>query len=280
MLANGGNASVRRFHRQECPSIMPQHRQDLGYWTTAAAFCSLWAIGFPITKVAIASCPPETFLAFRFLTAGTLLLAWAFWRGHLTRSVPWLGLTGLGLVTFGMSNGLAWGGMKTVSAGTATIILSATPVLVGIVGAVTRADRLNPARATGLALGMGGVVFVVRNRVEIGGEDIVGTLMVFASLVTNASGTLLYKRWSPRLPLAVLVGVQQFVAGVLFLGIGLVFEDTRHIAFDTGFWLSFAYMAILNSIVSFQLWFHMLSRGSATSVASLQFVMPPLGLLF
>jgi drug/metabolite transporter (DMT)-like permease len=244
----------------------------------AAAFCAIWALGFPISKLVVGVCPPETFLGIRFLISGTLLLGWATWRGYHLANIPWVALAGLGLVNFGMANGLAWGGIRTVGAGTATIIVSASPVLVGIVGAFALSDRLTPLRVAGLALGMGGVVFVVRNRIELGGEDFAGTMMVFGSLFSQTAGTILYKRWSPEVPLTILVGTQQFVAGGVLLIVGLLFEDNSHIALNGVFWLGLAYMAILNSIVSFQLWFFMLSRGSATSVASLQFVMPPLGL--
>jgi drug/metabolite transporter (DMT)-like permease len=257
-----------------------ESRHGPGYWSMAATFCTIWALGFPISKLIIAICPPETFLGIRFLCSGTILLCWAFWRGYLTAAVPWWSLVSLGLVNFGLSNGFAWGGMATVSAGTATIILSASPVLVGIAGALALADRLSPLRALGLALGLGGVAFVVRNRIVLGGEDSLGTVLVVGSLLCQTAGTVLYKRWSPRLPLTVLVGVQQFAAGGALLLFGLLVEDTSHIGFSRTFWLGLAYMAILNSIVSFQLWFFMLARGSATSVASLQFVMPPLGLLF
>lgn len=255
-------------------------RRGPGYWAMAATFCTIWAVGFPISKLVIVDCPPETFLGFRFLSSGAAMLCWALWRGYLTAAVPWLALIGLGIVNFGFSNGLAWGGVVTISAGTATIILSASPVLVGIVGALLLSDRLTPTRVLGLAIGLGGVAFVVRNRIVLGGEDLRGVLLVIGSLLAQTTGTILYKRWSPRLPLTVLVGVQQFVAGAALLVLGLLIEDTSHIVLNTTFWLGFAYMAGLNSIVSFQLWFFMLERGSATSVASLQFVMPPLGLLF
>jgi drug/metabolite transporter (DMT)-like permease len=251
-----------------------------GYWAMATAFCTIWAFGFPISKLVIQICPPETFLGIRFLISGLLMLGWAFWRGHVRASVPWLGLAALGMVNFGLSNGLAWGGVVTVSAGTATIILGALPVLVGVAGAVALGDRLSPLRVLGLALGLGGVAFVVRNRIEFSGEDWVGTVMVVGSLITQTAGTVLYKRWSPPLPLTILVGAQQFAAGAVLLLVGLAFEHTRHIQLTGTFWIGLAYMALLNSIVSFQLWFFMLSRGSATSVASLQFVLPPLGLLF
>ena len=246
----------------------------------AATFCSIWALGFPISKLIVAICPPETFLGFRFLASGGAMLIWALWRGYLTASVPWVALAGLGVVNFGFSNGFAWSGVTTISAGTATIILSASPVLVGIAGAALLSDRLNPLRVLGLALGLGGVAFVVRNRIVLGGEDSTGIILVVCSLMAQTTGTILYKRWSPKLPLTVLVGVQQFVGGAGLLAFGLIFEDNSHIALNSTFWLGLAYMAVLNSIVSFQLWFFMLARGSATSVASLQFVMPPLGLLF
>ncbi len=252
----------------------------VAHWPLAAIFCIIWALGFPMCKLAIAQCPPELFLGIRFLAAGSLMLAWAFWKGYLASPVPWFGLIGLGLVNFGLSNGLGWGGMMTTSAGLTTIIASAQPVLVAIVGALLLGDRLTPTRTLGLALGVGGVAFVVRNRIVVGGEDIFGTILVVGSVCAQAAGTILFKLWSPRLPLTVIVGTQQLAAGVALAAFGLVFEDASHVVFGTTFWLTMLYMIVLNSILTFQIWFYLLSKGSATSVASLQFVMPPLGIVF
>lgn len=255
-------------------------RHGAGYWLPAAGFCTIWASGFPISKLAIATCPPELFLAVRFILSGALMLGWAFWRGYLAMPLPWLGLIALGLVNFGLSNGLGWAGMKTVSAGLATIIQSAQPVLVGLVGAVLLGDPLRPRRILGLILGVAGVAFVVRNRIVLAGEDGFGVAMIVASVFTFAAGTILFKRWSPRLPLSVLVGTQQFAAGLGLLAVGTMTESFDQIVVNGTFWMSLAYMMVLNSIVSFQLWFFLLANSSATSVASLQFVMPPLGLFF
>lgn len=255
-------------------------RQGPGYWLMAAGFCSIWACGFPIAKLAIATCPPELFLAIRFIAAGGVMLGWAFWRGYLATPLPWLGLIGLGLLNFGVSNGLGWAGLKTVSAGLSTIIQSAQPVLVGVVGALLLGDPLKPRRVLGLVLGVAGVAFVVRNRIVLSGEDALGVTMIVVSVFTFATGTILFKRWSPQLPLTVLVGVQQVAAGLGLLTVSLTVEPVGQFVPNGAFWMALAYTGILNSIVSFQLWFYMLANSSATSVASLQFVMPPLGLFF
>jgi drug/metabolite transporter (DMT)-like permease len=257
-------------------------RSDRGvsYWPLAATFCVIWALGFPVCKLAIAQCPPELFLGIRFLVAGALMLGWALWKGYLSSPVPWIGLAALGIINFGFSNGLGWAGMLTTSAGLTTIIASTQPVLVAIVGAAILGDRLTPVRALGLALGVGGVAFVVRNRIVVGGEDVYGTILVVGSVCAQAAGTILFKRWSPKQPLTVLVGTQQLSAGIALVVFSFAFEDSSRVAFDATFWLTMLYMVVLNSILTFQIWFFLLSRGSATSVASLQFVMPPLGIVF
>ena len=255
-------------------------RQSRGYWTSAATFCVIWSLGFPVAKMAVAVCPPELFLAMRFLVASAMMLGWAAWRGYLTASVPWLGLAGLGLVSFAMTNGLAWVSLRWISAGLSTIIASSQPVLVGIFGALLLSDHLKLGRIVGLVLGVGGVAFVVRNRIVLGGEDAFGVALMVASVASQATGTILYKRWSPRVPLTVLVGTQQLAAGIAMLVLGLATESTQAIVLGKILWMTLAYTTFLNSIVTFQLWFAMLARGSATAVASLQFIMPPLGLIF
>ena len=49
----------------------------------AVPFVLIWTSAFPAAKIGLIDSPPLLFLAFRFLLAGGLMLAWAHWRGTL-----------------------------------------------------------------------------------------------------------------------------------------------------------------------------------------------------
>lgn len=260
--------------------MMRTRRAGIGYAGALVFFALIWSVGFPIGKLAVSVAPPELFLATRFALAGSILFAWAAWRGDLRRPVPWLRLIGLGVINFSATNGLVWGGMQTVSAGLATIIVSVNPLLTALLAAAMLGDHLGPRRLAGLLLGIGGVIFVVRNRIVIGGEDPVGIAMIVVSLASQVGGIILFKWWSPREPLAVVVGVQQMGAALVLAVVGLATEQVGAIQFGHTLWWTLAYSTILNSIIAFLLWFYLLRAGSVTSVTSIQFTMPPLGLFF
>jgi drug/metabolite transporter (DMT)-like permease len=252
----------------------------LRYYVLVIVFCLAWSSAFPVGKIALSVCPPELFLAMRFLAAAALLLAWAALRGDLAslNRGHWLGLLALGLLNQAGYNGLTWIGMRTVSSGLSTVIISINPILIACLAAPLLREPLTRRRLVGLMLGILGVVFVVRNRIVATKEDVAGIAVIVVALLSFVAGTILYKKWSPDLPLTAVVGVQSLSAGAVLLGVGLATEDPAAIVLGAAFWLALAYNIVVVSIAAFALWFFLLNRGSATSASSLHFIMPPLGL--
>jgi drug/metabolite transporter (DMT)-like permease len=250
------------------------------YYLLVIVFCLAWSSAFPVGKIALSVCPPELFLALRFLAAAAILLAWAALRGELStlRRGHWLGLLALGLLNQAGYNGLTWIGMRTVSSGLSTVIISINPILIAGLAVPFLREPMTTRRLAGLALGILGVIFVVRNRIVATKEDVTGIATIVVALLSFVAGTILYKRWSPSLPVTAVVGIQSLSAGAVLLCVGLATEDPAAIALGAPFWLALAYNIFIVSIAAFALWFFLLNRGSATSASSLHFIMPPLGL--
>jgi drug/metabolite transporter (DMT)-like permease len=250
------------------------------YWGLVLVFCLAWSSAFPIGKLALSVCPPELFLSVRFLATAAILLAWAALRGELAALTrrDWAGLLGLGLLNQAGYNGLTWIGMGSVSAGLATVIISINPILVAFLAAPFLREPLTPRRLFGLALGIGGVIFVVRARIAAVNENVAGIAIIGVALLSLVAGTIVFKKWSPNLPLSAIVGIQSLSAGVTVLAVGLATENPAAIQIGPIFWFSLGYIVFVVSIGAFLLWFFLLQHGSATSASSLHFLMPPLGL--
>jgi len=252
-------------------------RADRAYPFLVLLFVLTWSSAFPAAKIAISTCPPELFLAMRFLLAAAILLGLAAFTEGL-RGVPWGRLALLGLLNQAGYQGLAWIGMTTVSAGLATIVTSLNPILVAVLAAPLLGEALTRRKIAGVLLGFLGAAFIVRDHLAWG-ADPAGVLALFGGLASVVAGTLAFKRLAPATGLLTVVGAQQAAAGVALLTVGLVFEDVHAVRLGTTFALTMAWFVGIVSIGAFLLWFFLLRRGSASSASALHFLMPPTGLV-
>ena len=132
-----------------------------------ALFCVVWSLSFAVAKVALADCPPLLLLMTRFLLAGLVMLAFAALRPGemaLTRR-NLLAFAAIGIANNAMYLGLGYVGLRTVSAGLGTLVVSANPVLTAVLASVFLGERLTWQKVAGLVLGVGGVGFIVVLRV-------------------------------------------------------------------------------------------------------------------
>jgi drug/metabolite transporter (DMT)-like permease len=93
-------------------------------------------------------------------------------------------------------------------------------------------------------------------------------------------GSVLFKRWAARLPLAPVLGVQSLVGAVVLLGYGLETERVADIVPGPTFYFTLGFNVLVVSIGALGLWYFLLRRGSAAAASALHFLMPPFGLLF
>jgi drug/metabolite transporter (DMT)-like permease len=70
-------------------------------------------------------------------------------------------LAALGVANNALYLGLIYVGMRSISSGLSAIIVSTNPVLTALLAAVVLDEQMTWRKATGLALGVGGVAFIV-----------------------------------------------------------------------------------------------------------------------
>jgi drug/metabolite transporter (DMT)-like permease len=247
----------------------------------AFPFVLIWTSAFPAAKIGLIDSPPLLFLTLRFLVAGTLMLAWAHWRGTLRRlTLQELGvLSALGLLNHALYLGLSWTGMGSLSSGLSTILISANPIVVAVLSSFLLREPLTRQKVLGLALGFLGVAFIVRNRIGSSTDTLEGFLLVLAALLTLAFGTVLYKKWPVRTDIVTVTGFQIILSGLMLLPVAVFMEDWSAIAWTPSFAGAFAWLVLVVSITGYQLWFNLLERGSASAASVWFFLTPPLGLL-
>jgi drug/metabolite transporter (DMT)-like permease len=246
------------------------------------AFCVLWSFAFVAGKIGVADCPPLLLLSGRFLLAGFLILGWS-----AARRESWsLSLRDIGVfATLGLANnalylGLSYTGLQTVSAGLGTLIISANPVLTALLAAAVLGETLNWRKAAGLFLGVVGVAFIVGHRLSAGTDSLRGILFTLAALASMVAGTILFKRFAPKGNLWAGNGIQNLAGGIMLTPVALSVSSLGDIVPSARLIGAFAFLVLCGSILTFLLWFHLLTVCGATAASSFHFLMPPLGMLF
>jgi drug/metabolite transporter (DMT)-like permease len=139
----------------------------------------------------------------------------------------------------------------------------------------TMGERQRLSQWLGLAVGFGGVLLVLQDRLGSGlGSGMAGLALLLA-LGGITFGTIYQKRHALELDLNIGLMIQNLVATAVLVPIALLHE---HFRFDTSaaFTGSLLWMIFLNSGASFALFFMLLRRGLATRVSTLFYLVTPI----
>lgn len=252
------------------------------YLVYAAVFLVFWSSSFPVTKIALADCPPLLLLFGRFAVAAVVL----FLVGLITEPMPRLSgrdyaaLVLVGLTMHAIHLGFGYSGVNLVSAGFAAMLFSTSPILVAGFAAVFLGERLTRIKALGFALGFIGVAIVLRSRIGGGVEDPLGAVFVFAAAVALVVGTILYKKLMPGGGLWYGQAIQFVAAAIGVLPVALLLNDVSAVNPTPSLITTFVYIVFITAVGSYTLWLFLVSRTSASAASSLLFLTPPLGLFF
>ncbi|HYF57502.1 MAG TPA: DMT family transporter [Burkholderiaceae bacterium] len=247
-----------------------------GIGTVAPAlFVVLWASGFVVARLAMPHAPPLGFLAVRFAAtlvalAPLILAARAPWPD--ARTAGHLAVSGL-LIHAAYLSGVWVAVSLGMSAGVSALIVNLQPVLTAVWMAAST-ERVAPRQWLGLALGFGGVALVVAHRIGTEGLAPSAIALCVGALLAITAGTLYQRRHAPAFDLRTGVFVQYAasLAAVAPLAAWLEtpdFEPTAPLAIALG------WSVAALSIGSVFLMFTLIRRGSATRVASLFYLVPP-----
>jgi drug/metabolite transporter (DMT)-like permease len=239
-------------------------------------FVLLWSTGFVGAKYGLPYADPFIFLAIRVLIASMILFAIAsmmkapiaIGSRAISKSVViglFLHACYLGGVFFSISEGLP--------AGVAAVVTSLQPVLVSILAVQILGEKLKVKQVVGLLLGLTGVVLVLGPsfKAEI---PMLGIVAIVVALVGSTTATLLQKKIGSGIPLVAGTAYQYLGSGAVLLVIAVATGGTS-IQWSGKFVLAFIWLIAVLSVGAILLLLWLLNTGSAASVSSLFYLVPP-----
>lgn len=171
----------------------------------------------------------------------------------------------LGGVFYSISQGMP--------AGVAAVVTSLQPVLVSIFAVRILGERLLPRQVVGLLLGLAGVFLVLGPSLDSKIPSVAIAAIVVA-LIGSTTATLLQKKIGTDIPLVTGTAYQYLFSGAV-LGIIAIGSGNLEITWNLKFTAAFIWLVLVLSVGAILLLLWLLNSGSAASVSSLFYLVPP-----
>ena len=239
-------------------------------------FVLLWSTGFVGAKYGLPYADPFIFLSVRVLIAGLILFAVA----AVMKSPIAIGVSAItrsSLIGFFLHacylGGVFYSISKGLPAGVAAVVTSLQPVLVSVLAVRVLGEQLRFKQVVGLLLGLIGVVLVLGPSFE---QDtpVSGVIGILVALIGSTAATLLQKKIGADVPLIAGTAYQYLASGFVLALAAIATGGTR-IEWSEQFIVAFVWLIAVLSVGAILLLLWLLNSGSAASVSSLLYLVPP-----
>lgn len=243
-------------------------------------FSVIWSSAFSVAKIAVQDAPPLMLLSTRFFVAGAIAVTVAAFLGQtLPRGRrTWLAVLVLGLTQNAVYLGLIFIAVQTVPAALAAIIASALPLLVALSSAAIGTERPTPAVALGLALGFGGVVYIMQDRIT-GGAGVIGTALCVVAVASLTLATQIVNRLRIDGGLFMIVGLQMLAGSAALAPFALLLESPADVQLTWRLGAAFVYIVFFPGLAATLIWFTLIRWIGPTRASVFHFLNPGFGVL-
>ena len=257
----------------------------LGY----VLLCAIWGSTWLGIKVGLdAGMPPLLGVSLRFAIAALVLvpLAWFSGRAAFSDRVAWRLAVLVGVCSFGVGYGCTYIGGMYVPSGLGSLTFGVFPFWVAVLAHFILGDRLTSGKLVAIATGMAGLLTLYSGSLrELGPESLFGVGIITSSVLVQGFGQVYVKRDGANVPAAFLSGMGMLIGSLLLVAMaGLRGEWSEPFPLTLPVVASIGYLAVFGSIVTFLIYYRLLKQLSATLMAMVALITPPiavvLGLVF
>lgn len=247
-------------------------------WLMLLALSAVWGASYFFGKVAVEDIGPLTVAFGRVVLAAAILYAVIRIRGiaiPTTRS-DWTGFFMMGLLNSAIPYSLIFWGETRIDSGLAAILTATVPIFTVIVAHFWTVDeKMNPAKAAGIGLGMAGVVIIMgRDLGAIGSGGGLAKVAIIGATISYALSGIYGRRLKGKTPLMLAWG-QMCAATVLLLPLVLIVDRPWISAtWTTDAVLSVIALATLCTALAYMIFFRLLATVGATNTSLVTFLIP------
>ncbi|WP_164214545.1 DMT family transporter [Virgibacillus sp. YIM 98842] len=220
-----------------------------------------WGGAFVAAEHVITEIPPITAAAFRFGTAGIILLLIVLWQKRIDMKAirkQWLPILLMALTGIFGYNLFFFIGLDITSSINGSLIVATTPVLITLGAVMFLGEKGNKRLGLGLALSLLGVIVVISKgsiqtllQLQFNTGDILFLCALVCWVAHGLLGKVAMRDVSPIVTTALTT-----MLGGFFLGLGSLFESgwNQLPAMSSQAWMEMLFMIVCSSVIGFLLW--------------------------
>ncbi len=217
--------------------------------------CIIWGTNYLAIRVGVEDLPPMLFNGLRWISAGFIFLVFLKIKGvKLPPKDELIHVAIPGVLLLGISSGLVVAAEQWINSSLTALILSAEPlVMYGVLMLLPQSPKLSLKTLFGLFLGFSGVSLIFLNDFDtmFKGQDIIGLIFLFVSMITWTTGTIYSKYKQTSVPPFMRAAIQMLIAGLGQTIIGLLLGEQQRFVFQTNSFLAFLYLVFIASILGY-----------------------------
>ncbi len=240
--------------------------------------CLIFGTTFLAIKIGSdAGVPPFLAGGLRFTTAGLILVAA---RGGLFRrgggpnfEYVWRVMV-LGILIIGITFAATYWAAQHIASGHVAQIQAASPIVVAALSVALLGKRLNVVHVVGLAVGLGGSVFLIGAARGAGDMALAGAVAAFVAELAYGLGTVWYRRAFRTAPDSVRTnGYNMLFGGLFLLGIAVATGQTS-MPVSRAALGSLIYLVVFGSIGAHSMYLWLIGNVSPLFASTWLFVSP------
>ena len=196
----------------------------------------------------------------------------------------WAAIVAIGVLWFGVYNVALNQGEHHVDAGTASMLLQVSPIIIAALATVFLSEKFTTYLAVGLALAFAGVALIgTADSGDGGGRDLVGVVLCLVAAAVYSISVILQKPLVARLSAVIVTWLACTVGAVVCLPFaGQLVDDVRDAPTSSILWV--VYLGVFPTAIAFTTYAYALRHMSASSLGVTTYLVPPItivmGLVF
>ncbi|NDJ78723.1 MAG: DMT family transporter [Chloroflexi bacterium] len=255
-------------------------REWIIFWTLGV----IWGSSFLLIKVGVEDLGPLPLVTIRLGLAALamqvfLRLTGRHWPRQRTATIA---LIFIGVMNTAVPFTLITWGEQDIDSGLATVLNATVPLFTLVIAHMALADeRITPQKAAGLLVGFVGVALLASRDTESSSPNTIsGQLAVLGAALCYATSAVVIRRYLRQVDPFVIAGHSLAVGWVAITTVTLVVVHPFPSPADLGpdAVAAVITLALLNTMVAYFLFYHLMDQWGATRTTLVTYVMPPVGL--
>ncbi len=251
---------------------------DARQWLLLLLLSLLWGGSFVLVEVVLEALPPLTLVLGRvgFGALGLYLLLRV--RGlRLPTGLPaWRDYAVMGLLNNALPFTLIAWGQVTISGGLSSILNATTPLFTVVLAhLLTHDERMNGGKLAGVLLGLAGVAILVGPGALAGlGGEVLAQCAILGAACCYATAGIFGRRFRSQPPMVTATGMVVASSLLMLPLVLLVDQPWRLPAPGPTAWGALLGLALLCTVLAYQIYFRLLATAGATNVLLVTFLIP------